>query len=150
MPLRDDFLSGRLHPGGASNAREGQTAEHAASPFQNGAEWVRDVLVPAIERGNAELQPENVAFRLDLNLDPQSTNHAHADFWLTEMGEGQRAIGPKYSVNVIGGQTVWLYKPGTPGRVLGNLEQCGLEAIQELLCNAAAEFGKQVGETAQR
>jgi hypothetical protein len=31
---------------------------------------VRDVLVPAIARGNAELEPENVAFQLDLNLDP--------------------------------------------------------------------------------
>jgi hypothetical protein len=142
--LRDAFTRGRLRPGAA-----GQTAEHAASPFQNGAEWVQDVLAPAIERGNAELRPENVAFRLDLNLDPRSTNHAHADFWLSEMGEGQGVVGPKYSINVIGGTTVWLYKPGEPGRILGTVEQCGPEVIQELLRNAAEEFGELVGVTAQ-
>jgi hypothetical protein len=101
-----------LRPGAVPKAREGQTAEHAASAFQEGAAWVREVLGPAIERGNAELKPENVAFQLDVNLDPRSTNHAHADFWLSEMGEGQRAVGPKCSINVVGGQTVWLYKPG--------------------------------------
>jgi hypothetical protein len=43
--------------------------------------------------GNAELQPVHIAFQLD---------HAHADFWLSERGEGQRAVSPKYLVNVLG------------------------------------------------
>ena len=97
--------------------------------------------VPAIDRANAELQPVHIAFQLDLNLDPRSTNHAHADFWLSELGEGQRAVGPKYSVNVLGGQNVWLYKPGAPGRDLGTLDRCGPDAIQTLLQDAAEEFG---------
>jgi hypothetical protein len=79
--------------------------------------------------------------QLDLNLDPRSTNHAHADFWLSELGEGQRAVGPKYSVNVLGGKNVWLYKPGAPGRDLGTLDRCGPDAIQTLLQDAAQEFG---------
>jgi hypothetical protein len=147
--LRDAFISGRRHSRIDPKAGKDQTAKHKASSFQNGAEWVRDVLVPAIECGNAELAPENVAFRLDLNLDPRSTNHAHADVWLTELGEGERAAGPKYSINVIGGRTVWLYRPGVPGYVLGTLEQCGPDAIQEMLGKAAAEFGKQLGRTVQ-
>ena len=141
--LRESFASGRGHSGAAT--KPGQMAEHAAPPFQKGAQWVRDVLVPLIERGNAELQPENVAFRLDLNLDPRSTNHAHADFWLTEIGEGERAAGPRHSINVVGGEAVWVYKPGASGRLLGTVQQCGPEAIQELLRNAAEEFGKQLG-----
>jgi hypothetical protein len=55
--------------------------------------------------------------------------------------------GPRYSINVIGGQTVWLYKPGVPGHVLGTLEQCGPDAIGKLLRRAAEEFGKQLGKT---
>jgi len=145
--LRDAFTTGRGHFGTAPRAREDQSAKGPGSSFKNGAEWVSNILIPAIEQRNAELQPENVAFQLDLNLDPRSTNHAHADFWLAEMGEGQRAQGPRYSINVIGGQTVWLYKPGVPGHVLGTLEQCGLDAIGELLRRAAEEFGKQLGKT---
>jgi hypothetical protein len=61
--LRDAFTSGR-DAGTVSKAPEGRTAEHPASSFGNGAAWVRDVLVPAIARGNAELEPENVAFQL--------------------------------------------------------------------------------------
>ena len=66
--------------------------------FQAGADWVRQVLEPAIKQGNADLGPAQVSFQLDVNLDPQSTNHAHADFWLTENREGQPAVGPKYSI----------------------------------------------------
>src|SRR5215204_2248130 len=97
--LRDAFTTGRGHFGTAPRAREDQPAKDPGSSFKNGAEWVSNILIPAIEQGNAELQPENVAFQLDLNLDPRSTNHAHADFWLAEMGEGQRAQGPRYSIN---------------------------------------------------
>jgi hypothetical protein len=98
--------------------------------------------VPAIDRANAELQPVHIAFQLDFNLDLRSTNHAHADFWLSERGEGQRAVGPKYSVNVLGGQNVWLYKPGAPGLDLGIFDRCGPDAIQRLLQDAAEEFGR--------
>jgi hypothetical protein len=84
----------------------------------------------------------HIAFQLDLNLDPRSANHPHADFWLSERGEGQRAVGPKYSVNVLGGQNVGLYKPGAPGRDLGILDRCGPDAIQTLLQDAAEEFGR--------
>jgi hypothetical protein len=146
MPaLRDAFTTGRGHSGRPAKAPEDLPAQHGASAFANGAEWVSNILVPAIEQGNVDLQPENVAFRLDLNMDAQSTNHPHADFWLTEVGEGQCAHGPKYSINVIGGRTVWLYKTGMPGQILGTIEQCGPEAISQLLRRAAEEFGKQLG-----
>jgi hypothetical protein len=69
-----------------------------AQEFGRGVEWVRNVLVPAMEQGNSELQQHRVAIRLDLNLDSRSTNHAHADFWFIETG-GQE--GPKYSINVL-------------------------------------------------
>jgi hypothetical protein len=111
--LRDAFTNGREWAGQRSKPADGQ---RTASTFRNGAEWVRRVLIPAIERGNPELQPEHVAFHLDVNLDPRSSNYAHADFWLSEIGEGQRAVGPKHSINILGGQSVWLYKTGGPGR----------------------------------
>jgi len=143
--LRDAFIDGRSRSGAAG---DGQPAKHAVS-FQSGADWVSRILIPGIEQANAELQAEGVAFLLDLNLDPRSTNHAHADFWLAELCEGQRAQDPRYSINVIGRQAVWLYKPGVPGGSLGTLQECGSEAIAELLRKAAQEFGKQLGTTAQ-
>ena len=150
MPaLRDAFTAGRSHSGKAAAVRHDEPVKQEQTSFQNGAEWVSNMLIPAIERANAELQPENIAFRLDLNLDPRSTNHAHADFWLTELHDGQRAQGPRYSINVIGGQTVWIYKPGVPGGILGTLERCGSDAIADLLRKAAEEFGKQLGTAAQ-
>jgi hypothetical protein len=140
--LRDAFMNGREWAGERRKAAGGPEADHPSAPtFQAGAEWVRRVLVPAIERANTELQPVDVAFKLDLNLDPRSTNHAHADFWLSELGEGQRAVGPKYSINVLGGQNVWLYKPGVPGQDLGNVDRYGLDEIEMLLQDAAEEFG---------
>ena len=143
MPaLRDAFMNGRERAGERSKTADGPQAEHPTSTFGDGAEWVRRVLVPAIDRANAELQPVHIAFQLDLNLDSRSTNHAHADFWLSELGEGQRAVGPKYSVNVLGGQNVWLYRPGAPGRNLGTLDRCGPDAIQTLLQDVAEEFGR--------
>ena len=140
--LRDAFMNGREWAGERSKAADGPGSDHPASTFRDGADWVRRVLVPTIDRGNAELQPVHVAFQLDLNLDPRSTNHAHADFWLSELGEGQRAVGPKYSINVLGGQHVWLYKPGAPGRDLGTIDRCGPDAIQTLLQDAAEELGR--------
>jgi hypothetical protein len=146
--LRDAFTNGREWAGQRSKPSDGQ---RTASTFQNGAEWVdgaewvRRVLIPAIERGNPELQPEHVAFHLNVNLDPRSSNYAHADFWLSEIGEGQGAVGPKHSINILGGKSVWLYKTGGPGRELGTIDRCGPDDIQNLLRNAAEEFGRLVG-----
>jgi hypothetical protein len=114
--------------------------------FESGAQWVRRILTPAIEQANTDLKPEDVGIQLDVNLDPRSTNHAHADFWLSELGDGHRAVGPKYSVNVVGGQIVWLYKAGAPGRVLGTVGRCGPDDIQALLRDAAEEFGTIIGQ----
>ena len=142
MKLQDALKRGGYQ---ARNHPKTEDADTSAHAFQDGAEWVRQVLVPAITEGNAELQPEHVAFQLDLKLDPRSTNHAHADFWLTEIKEGHRAVGPKYSINVLGGQDVWLYKPGAPGRELGSIDRCGSAEIQTLLLEAAEEFGRAIG-----
>ena len=95
--------------------------------------------------GNAELEPEHVAFQLDLNLDARSTNHAHADFW-SEIKEGQSAGGPRYSINVPGGRNIWLYKHGAPGRELGSIDGCGSAEIRALLLEAAEEFGSRLGD----
>jgi hypothetical protein len=92
--VRDAFTRGRGHFGGPARPGIGPT-----SAFQNGAAWVARVLVPAIEQGNAELEPERAAFRLDLNLDPHSTNHAHAEFWLAEL-DGRRAQGQMSSAGI--------------------------------------------------
>jgi hypothetical protein len=107
---------------------------------------VREVLSPEVERANSELKPEEVALSLDVNLDPRSTNHAHADLWFCELGDGNRRTGPKYSLNVID-RKVWLYKAGAPGRVLGNLEACGSEVVEAFLRDAAKEFGAQVSQS---
>jgi hypothetical protein len=145
--LRDAFVKAKGPSRTSSMVPQTPTAGQVVSSFEKGARWVRDVLVPAIESGNEALEGENVAFQLDVNLDPRSTNHAHADFWMAETGEGQRANGPRHSINVIGGDTVWLYRPGAPGRVLGAIEQCDGKEIQDLLQMAAEEFGEQLAKT---
>ena len=115
-----------------------EKGDTGAQEFGRGVEWVRNFLIPAVEHGNSELQQDHVAIRLDLNLDRRSTNHAHADFWFIET-EGQE--GPKYSINVLGGREVWLYKAGAPGRVLGTTDDWGDDELRQLLCGAAKEFG---------
>jgi hypothetical protein len=139
--LREAFKSGRFQES-PPNARH---SEEAASEdgFETGACWVRQVLEPTIERANSELKPEEVEVRLDLNLDPRSTNHAHADFWFSELREGHRRMGPKYSLNVRG-QEVWLFKAGQPGRVLGYIKNCHAAFIEGLLRESAKEFGAQL------
>jgi hypothetical protein len=109
-----------------------------AHEFGRGVEWVRNFLVPAVEQGNSELEQHHIAICLDVNLDRRSTNHAHADFWFIETGGRE---GPKYSINVIGGREVWLYKAGAPGRVLGTTDNWGDDELRKLLCGAAKEFG---------
>jgi hypothetical protein len=143
--LRDALRNGRALSRPQRDTGSGSDKEGPQSSFRTGATWVRDVLVPAIERANAELSADGVAFRLDLNLEPESTNHAHADFWLSELGEGHRASGPKHSLNVIDGETVWLYKTGAQGRRLGDVGDLTLDQVEALLREAAEEFGKIVG-----
>jgi hypothetical protein len=108
-----------------------------------GVGWVREVLCPAVDRANSELKPEDVALRLDVNLDPRSTNHAHADLWFCELGDGHGRTGAKYSLNVVD-RKVWLYKEGVPGRMLGDVESCRSEVIEALMREAAKEFGTQL------
>lgn len=142
--MRDAFATGRGQASRDSRLAEGGERQSASAAFHDGTAWVQRILVPAIEGANAELQPEHIAFRLDLNLDPRSTNHAHADFWLSESGEGQQAQGPKYSINVID-RSIWLYKTGAPGRILGTVEQFGAGDIETVLRDATEEFGRIVG-----
>ena len=114
---------------------------HENDLFGRGVDWVQNVLVPAINKGNEELRQHDIAFRVDLNLDRRSTNHAHADFWLSEISSPQPVNGPRYSINVIGGEDICLYKPGVPGRILGAIDRCGPDEVQALLREAAEEFG---------
>jgi hypothetical protein len=112
--LREAFRSGcgpRETPSIDTQADKGTPGE---GTFEVGAAWVGKVLSPEVDRANFELEPEKVALRLDVNLDPRSTNHAHADLWFCELGEGHRRTGAKYSLNVVN-RKVWLYKTGAPG-----------------------------------
>jgi hypothetical protein len=145
--LREAFRSGRSSQQFPTKASHGEKPVAEKVGFEAGATWVREVLRPAIERANLELAPEGVTIKLELNLDPRSTNHAHADFWFSELHEGHCHMGLKYSLNVKGEQ-VWLYKAGTPGRVLGRIKDCGTEHIEDVLREGAKEFGAQISELA--
>jgi hypothetical protein len=117
-PNPDDIMSALCEafrssrgPGEGLDGHKGTPAERT---FEAGAVWVRKVLSSGVDRANVELDPEKVA--LLVNLDPPKTNHAHADLWFFELGEGHRRTGPKYSLNVVC-RKVWLYESGVPGRV---------------------------------
>lgn len=109
---------------------------------------MREILVPTVTRANLELEGERVVVRLDLNLAQESTNHPHADFWLAEVGQEHNRCGARYSLNVIAGRDVWLYKPGAPGVALGSIGQCGPEQIERLLAQATEEFAQSMGARA--
>ena len=141
--LREAFRSGRGPREAPSIDTQGDKGTPGEGTFEVGATWVRKVLSPEVDRANFELEPEKVALRLDVNLDPRSTNPAHADLWFCELGEGHRRTGDKYSLNVVD-RKVWLYKTGAPGRVLGNIGDCGSDVIEALMREAAKEFGTQV------
>ncbi|MTW16953.1 hypothetical protein GJ689_12130 [Rhodoplanes serenus] len=116
------------------------------APFDRGAAWVRDVLLPALAQADAELAGDGVAVRFDSNLDPRSTNHAHVDFWLAPRDDhGGVPHGPRHSINVREGRDVWLFRPGEPGRVLGPIEAVDAAACEEMLANAAAEYARLLG-----
>ena len=67
--LQDALKRGNDQARNRSSTQDADTRAHA---FQDGAHWVQQVLIPAIREGNAELEPEQVAFQLDLNLDRRS------------------------------------------------------------------------------
>jgi hypothetical protein len=97
------------------------------------------------------INPSTSSNELNTTLTPHSITHGDACFayfnkiWGIPLGQGQRAVGPKHSINILGGQSVWLYKTGGPGRELGTIDRCGPDEIQILLQNAAEEFGRLVG-----
>ena len=104
----------------------------APSAFQNGAAWVALFLVAAIEQGNAE--PEHVAFRLGLNLDPQSPNQPHADVWLAELDDGLARARPPVLHQCLRQES---HKPASLEERLARLETAA--------AGAARELGKQIG-----
>ena len=77
------------------------------------------------------------------NLDRQSTNHAHADFWLATKDNSIQ--GPKHSINVLS-DVIMLYKPGASGRRLGAIDTFGPAELDALLASAAEEFGQMMEE----
>ena len=130
----DAFLAGRTEGGSNPSKR---------ASFETGVNWVQEVLLPAIKRANSELHPHGILIRHDLNLDRRSTNHAHADFWLSELESSQQiAPGPKYSINVIGDE-VRLYKAHAQSESLGTIQHCDSEMIGELLVKAVRDYGSQ-------
>jgi hypothetical protein len=136
--IQDAFLAGRNDQGQAQAAR-------AVSGFEAGAEWARKVLLPAIEQANAELAGERVKFRVDTNLDPRSTNHAHVDFWLVPLGDepaGGAPHGIRHSINVREGRDVWLFRQGESGEMLGSIDKVDAGACETMLARAAGEYGK--------
>ena len=99
------------------------------------------MLMPGIQQAAAALETHGVTIRLDTNLDRQSTNHAHADFWLATKDDSIQ--GPKYSINVLG-DVIMLYKAGASGRNLGAIDKIGAVELDALLASAAEEFGQLV------
>jgi hypothetical protein len=41
--------------------------------------------------------------------------------------------------------SIWLYKTGAPGRILGTIEHFGTGDIEKVLHDATEEFGRMVG-----
>ena len=93
--------------------------------------------------GRCCLETHGVTIRLDTNLDRQSTNHAHADFWLATKDNSIQ--GPKHSINVLS-DVIMLYRPGASGRSLGAIDTFGPAELNALLAFAAEEFGQMMQE----
>jgi hypothetical protein len=146
--MREAFRAGWARTGPLKNIPRAEV--RSAFAFEAGASWVREILLESIGRANFDLRSEGVEFKVDVNLEPQSTNHAHADFWLASFGEGCSATGPKYSINVIEGQIVWLYKAGAEGRALGTISEFGPDRTETLLREAVEEFGEVSGSSCRR
>ncbi|EJW11160.1 hypothetical protein A33M_3421 [Rhodovulum sp. PH10] len=135
--ILDAFLAGRQQaaPTGA--------AAPAESGFDRGVRWAREVLLPAIERADAELVPSRIRFVVDTNLDPRSTNHAHVDFWLAPLEhDGTTPQGQRHSINVRDGE-VWLYRQGADGENLGRVDAVDAARCEKMLARAAQDYGRQ-------
>ncbi|NVO16587.1 MAG: hypothetical protein HXX10_21375 [Rhodoplanes sp.] len=136
--IQDAFLAGR-------NQQDQGQAARVVSGFEAGTEWARTVLLPAIENANADLAQAHVTFRVDTNLDPHSTNHAHVDFWLVPLGgepAGGAPHGIRHSINVRDGRDVWLFRHGESGENLGTIDSVGPAQCETMLARAAGEYGK--------
>lgn len=144
--VEEAFLSGQQRPPGTDgSANAAPTA--AAAAFDRGVVWARDVFLPAVERANGELGAHGVQFRVDTNLDPRSTNHAHVDVWIAPTGEqsGGTPHGLRHSINVKDGREVWLYRHGDAGQLLGTVDEMTTEACETLLARAAGDYARTVG-----
>ncbi|RAI40817.1 hypothetical protein [Rhodoplanes roseus] len=140
--VQDAFLAGR------EASSQGRAAGVAAvSAFDRGVAWARDVLLPALERANADLGVHGVQFRVDTNLDPRSTNHAHVDFWIAPTAEqsGGSPHGLRHSINVRDGGDVWLYRHGDSGEKLGTVETMDADACETMLARAAGDYARTTG-----
>ena len=138
MDIVDALMSGqrRAQQGGRKRSSRADT-------FGRGAAWVKTMLMPGIQQAAAALETHGVTIRLDTNLDRQSTNHAHADFWLATKDNSIQ--GPKHSINVLS-DVIMLYKPGASGRSLGAIDTFGPAELDALLASAAEEFGQMMEE----
>lgn len=136
--IADAFQSGRRRAGSEPGAHD------RSDPFQLGVTWVETVFVPTVEQADQDLRQYGVGIRHDLNLDRNSTNHAHADFWFVQIAtkSGQTYDGPRYSFNVID-RDIMVYKPGASGRSIGSVDKFGPEQLNELLREAAEEYGEK-------
>jgi len=136
--IADAFLSGRRRAGSEPGAQD------RSDPFQLGVAWVETVFVPTVEQADKDLRQFGVGVRHDLNLNRGSTNHPHADFWFVQTAakSGQSYDGPKYSFNVID-RDIMVYKPGASGRSLGSVDGFGPDQLNELLREAAEEYGEK-------
>lgn len=140
--VQDAFVAGR----GAQTPGRAE-GDAAPSAFDRGVGWAREVLLPAIEQANAELGAHGVQFRVDTNLDPRSTGHAHVDFWIAPTGEqsGGSPHGLRHSINVREGRDVWLYRHGDAGQLLGTVDEMNAEACESLLARAAGDYARTAG-----
>lgn len=136
--IADAFLSGRRRAGSEPGAQD------KSDTFQLGVNWIETVFIPTVTQADEALREHGVGVRHDLNLNRSSTNHPHADFWLiqTATKSGQSYDGPKYSFNVID-RDIMLYKPGASGRSLGSIDGFGPDQLNDLLREAAEEFGEK-------
>jgi hypothetical protein len=138
LDIVDALLSGQRRA-----QQAGRNSNSRPDTFGRGAAWVETMLVPSIQQAASALEAHGVTIRLDTNLDRQSTNHAHADFWMATQDNSLQ--GPKYSINVLS-DAIMLYKAGAPGRSLGALDIFGTAELNALLASAAEEFGQLMEE----
>ena len=140
MPsLCGPFRNGRDQEGGCKPATHRRQSANQSSVARNGCALF------SFRRSSVAMLSlsRKVGFRIDVNLDPRSTNHAHADFWLSETGEGHRADRAQVFDQHIGA-SAYTSKASRDviSAMLGN---AGSEAIAELQREATKESGRLIG-----